>query len=63
MSNFSVIDTFNQGYFNSQDIDFFYQRVSGEHTHCGIFEYADEDLHIAKKRNYRIHGISIKNRQ
>lgn len=50
MSNFSAIDSFNQDYFNSQDIDFFYQRVSGEHTHCGIFEYPGEDLHIAKKR-------------
>ncbi|NEN88959.1 MAG: methyltransferase domain-containing protein [Okeania sp. SIO3H1] len=50
MSNFSVIDSFNQGYFNSKDIDLFYQRVSGEHTHCGIFKHSDEDLHIAKKR-------------
>lgn len=50
MSNFSVIDSFNQGDFNSKDIDLFYQKVSGEHTHCGIFEHPDEDLHIAKKR-------------
>ncbi|MDJ0556145.1 MAG: methyltransferase domain-containing protein [Microcoleaceae cyanobacterium MO_207.B10] len=50
MSNFSVIDSFNQGYFNSKDMDLFYQRVSGEHTHCPIFEHPDEDLHIAKKR-------------
>ena len=50
MSNFSVIDSLNQGYFNSKDIDLFYQKVSGEHTHCGIFKHPDEDLHIDKKR-------------
>ena len=50
MSNLSVIDTFNQSYFDSQDMDLFYQRVSGEHTHCGIFEHPNEDVHIAKKR-------------
>ena len=50
MNNLSVIDTFNQSYFDSQDMDLFYRRVSGEHTHCGIFEHPDEDVYIAKKR-------------
>ena len=50
MANLSVIDTFNQSYFNSQDMDLFYRRVSGEHTHCGIFEHPNEDVYIAKKR-------------
>ncbi|MDJ1185103.1 SAM-dependent methyltransferase [Roseofilum casamattae] len=50
MSNTSEIDRFNQNYFNSLDMDLFYQRVSGEHTHCGLFEHPDEDLDLAKKR-------------
>ncbi|NEO07835.1 class I SAM-dependent methyltransferase [Moorena sp. SIO3I8] len=50
MANLSVIDTFNQSYFDSKDMDLFYRRVSGEHTHCGIFEHPNEDVYIAKKR-------------
>ncbi|MDJ1185104.1 SAM-dependent methyltransferase [Roseofilum casamattae] len=50
MSSISEIDRFNQNYFNSFEMDLFYQRVSGEHTHCGLFEHPDEDLDLAKKR-------------
>jgi len=50
MDHNSATDTFNQGYFDSQEIDHFYRRVVGEHTHCGIFEHPDEDVLIAKKR-------------
>ena len=50
MANLSAIDTFNQSYFDSKDMDFFYRRVCGEHTHCGIFEHPKEDVYIAKKR-------------
>ena len=50
MGNNSATDTFNQGYFDSKDLDNFYRRVVGEHTHCGIFDHPDEDVLIAKKR-------------
>lgn len=50
MGNNSATDRFNKGYFDSKDIDNFYRRVVGEHTHCGIFDRPDEDVLIAKKR-------------
>ncbi|MGK7904824.1 MAG: cyclopropane-fatty-acyl-phospholipid synthase family protein [Hormoscilla sp.] len=50
MDNNSGTDRFNQGYFDSKEIDDFYRRVVGDHTHCGIFEQKDEDVLIAKKR-------------
>lgn len=46
----STTDAVNKDYFNSKDLDVFYQRVSTEHTHCGIFEHPEEDVKIAKKR-------------
>jgi len=50
MTNSSVIDTFNQGYFDRQDIDLYYRRVLSEHSHCGLFVHPNEDVHIGKKR-------------
>lgn len=50
MVNTSATDTFNQSYFERKDVDLYYQRVLSEHSHCGIFEHPDEDVHIAKKR-------------
>ena len=50
MGKSSAIDTFNQSYFARKDVDLYYRRVLSEHSHCGIFEHPDEDVHIGKKR-------------
>ncbi|MEM9089605.1 MAG: methyltransferase domain-containing protein [Cyanobacteria bacterium P01_F01_bin.53] len=39
-----------QSFFAAKDIDLFYQRVLGEHSHCGIFKHPDEELQPAKER-------------
>ena len=47
----SQVNQVAQSYYDLQDTDVFYQKVSGgEHVHIGIFEHEDEDLDIAKER-------------
>ena len=50
-ANYSEIAQLNQNYYDTDDTDLFYQKVSGgEHVHIGLFEREDEPLEIAKKR-------------
>ena len=50
-AKYSEIARLNQDYYDQDDTDLFYQKVSGgEHVHIGLFEREDEPLEIAKKR-------------
>ena len=49
---FTETDCVSQAYYDGQDTDNFYQKVSGgEHVHVGLFEHEAEDLETAKKRS------------
>jgi len=48
---YSEIAQLNQDYYDLDDTDLFYQKVSGgEHVHIGLFKDEKEPLEIAKKR-------------
>ena len=48
---YSQITHLNQDYYDLDDTDLFYQKVSGgEHIHIGLFKEENEPLKIAKKR-------------
>ena len=48
----SESDRISQAYYDRQDTDNFYQKVSGgEHVHVGLFEHEAEDLETAKRRS------------
>lgn len=50
-TKYSEIAQLNQDYYDLDDTDLFYQKVSGgEHLHIGLFEHENEPLAIAKKR-------------
>lgn len=50
-AKYSEIARLNQDYYDQDDTDLFYQKVSGgEHVHIGLFEREDELLEIAKQR-------------
>ncbi|NER03600.1 MAG: hypothetical protein F6K17_13760 [Okeania sp. SIO3C4] len=48
---YSEIAQLNQDYYDLDDTDLFYQKVSGgEHVHIGLFKDEKEPLEMAKKR-------------
>jgi len=50
-TQYSDIAQLNQNYYDLDDTDLFYQKVSGgEHVHIGLFEQENEPLEIAKTR-------------